>query len=74
MVNETINGVQLNAIDYERVSLDFDEAVAAHILRKRGEKFQIIAQKLGTNPARLGEIFRGEKHPGSKEEASRIHI
>lgn len=67
-----ITGVKLNPIDVERPSLEFEEAVTAWILRMQGTKYQVVAQKLGTNTHRLGEVFRGEKHIGSRAEALRL--
>lgn len=65
-------GVELNPIIIERKSLNFDEAVTAHILRLRGEKYNHVAQYLGTNTHRLGEVFRGEVHVGSEDVARAI--
>lgn len=64
-----ITGVKINPVVIERKSLTFDEAVTAHVMRIQGVKYNIIAQHLGTNTHRLGEVFRGEKHWGSKEGA-----
>ncbi|GAA4172175.1 hypothetical protein GCM10023069_32940 [Shinella granuli] len=64
-----VTGVKINPVIIERKSLTFDEAVTAHIMRMQGVKYNIIAQQLGTNTHRLGEVFRGEKHSGSKEAA-----
>ncbi|MEP3778953.1 MAG: hypothetical protein ABJM82_18205 [Shimia thalassica] len=49
--------------------LNFDAAVTAWIMRLQGEKIQIIAQRLGTNTYRLGEVYREEDHPSSKQRA-----
>ncbi len=62
-------GVFLNPVLVERISLTFDEAVTAWLLRMRGEKYNKIAHMLGCNPARLGEVFRGEVHPPAREKA-----
>ena len=62
-------GVELNPINIERKSLNFEEAVTAHALRLSGEKYNHVAQYLGTNTHRLGEVFRGEVHQGSEEVA-----
>lgn len=73
MTTTEVNGVPLNPIYYERTSLSFDEAVAAWIMRRRGVKFNLIAAQLGTNPLRVGEVFRGEKHPDAREVAEASH-
>ncbi|SNZ21687.1 hypothetical protein [Cohaesibacter gelatinilyticus] len=67
-----LTGVELNDVEVERKSLNFDEAVTAHLMRMKGVKYNIVAQHLGTNTHRLGEIFREEVHIGSKEAASRL--
>lgn len=67
-----ITGIRLNALELERVALDYDEAVTAHLMKMQGEKFSRIAHLLGANPARLGEVFRGEKHPGAASEAQSL--
>lgn len=67
-----ITGVELNRIEVRRPALDFQDAVTAIILRQRGEDYQVIAQKLGTNTARLGEVFRGEMYPNAAKEALRL--
>lgn len=64
-----ITGVEMNQILIERKALTFDEAVTAHLLRMQGVKYNIIAQRLGTNTHRLGEVFRTEKHEGSRAKA-----
>jgi len=64
-----ITGVELNPIQIERKALNFDEAVTAQVMRKQGEKYNHIAQMLGTNTHRIGEVFRGEVHPKSDEKA-----
>ncbi len=65
-------GVDLNPIEIERKALNFDEAVTAQIMRRQGEKYNHIAQKLGTNTHRIGEVFRGEMHPSSEDAASQL--
>lgn len=72
IVTHPITGVEINPVIIERKSLSFDEAVTAHVMRMQGVKYNIIAQQLGTNTHRLGEVFRGEKHAGSKEAAQRL--
>ncbi len=67
-----LTGVKLNPIEIERKSLEFEDAVTAHILRCKGVKYATIAHLLGTNPARLGEVFRGECHPAAANEALRL--
>ncbi len=64
-----ITGVKLNPIEIERRSLSFKEAVTAWLLRLGGHKYNHVAQYLGTNTLRLGEVFRGETHVGSEEVA-----
>ncbi|MEP3633389.1 MAG: hypothetical protein ABJN12_09745 [Shimia thalassica] len=64
-----ITGAKLNPLKIERVRLNFDAAVTAWIMRLQGEKIQIIAQRLGTNTYRLGEVYREEVHPSSKQRA-----
>ncbi|CAN7331570.1 hypothetical protein LJR030_003403 [Rhizobium sp. LjRoot30] len=67
-----ITGVEINPIVIERKSLTFEEAVTAHVMRIEGVKYNIIAQHLGTNTHRLGEVFREEKHSGSKKIAMNL--
>jgi hypothetical protein len=67
-----VTQIELNTIEVERVSLDYQEAVTAHLMRLQGNKFSQIAHQLGTNPARLGEVFRGEKHPNARAAAEKI--
>lgn len=72
-VAHPVTGTELNTIELERVSLDYSEALTAHLMRLQGEKFAKIAHSLGTNPARLGEVFRGEKHPKAAIAAQRLY-
>lgn len=65
-------GVLLNVVDVVRPSLNHDEAITVHVMRKRGSGFQEIAQKLGTNPARVGEVLRGDQHYGTEALALKI--
>lgn len=67
-----ITGVELNPITIERKALNFDEAVTAHLLRKRGTKYNHVAQLLGTNTHRVGEVLRGEVHPNAESVAERL--
>lgn len=67
-----ITGVEMNPVVIERKSLSFSDAVTAQILRMQGVKYNLIAQQLGTNTHRLGEVFRGEKHEGSKALADEL--
>jgi hypothetical protein len=67
-----VTQIELNTIEVERVSLDYQEAVTAHLMRLEGKKFSQIAHQLGTNPARLGEVFRGEKYPDALAAAEKI--
>ena len=72
MTRHPITGVAINEIDVEKTSLDFDDAVTAWVMKLQGEKYAVIAHKLGTNTIRLGEVFRGERHPEAKAEAERL--
>ncbi|MCJ8517781.1 hypothetical protein ABID21_000704 [Pseudorhizobium tarimense] len=67
-----LTGVEINPVVIERKALSFDEAVTAHVMRMQGVKYNIIAQHLGTNTHRLGEVFRGEKHSGSRRVAEAL--
>ena len=67
-----ITGAKLNPLEIERLSLDFNAAVTAWVMRLQREKFAVIAQRLGTNTYRLGEVFRKEVHPGACNEALRL--
>ena len=67
-----VTGVQLNRIEIERPALGFDDAVTAHLMRFAGEKVQLIAQFLGTNIARVYEVFNGEVHPGAYNRACEL--
>lgn len=67
-----ITGVELNPIAIERKALSFDEAVTAHLLRNRGTKYNHVAQLLGTNTHRVGEVLRGEVHPKAAEVATEL--
>ena len=62
-IKHPITGVDVNPVLIERIHLDFDAAVTAWVLKLQRTKYNIIAQMLGTNTHRLGEVFRGEKHP-----------
>ena len=64
-----LTGVKINPIVIERKALTFDEAVTAQVMRMQGVKYNHIAQHLGTNTHRLGEVFRGEKHVNSRNMA-----
>lgn len=65
-----ITGIDVNPILIERLSLDYDAAVTAWVLRLQGTKYNLIAHMLGTNTHRLGEVFRGERHPGAHDDAA----
>jgi len=67
-----MTGIEMNPINIERKALSFDDAVTAHLLRMQGVKYNIIVQRLGTNTHRVGEVFRGEKHAGSRELAQQL--
>jgi len=67
MIHHPITGVLLNEIAIERISLTLKEAVTVWVLRMNGVKYAAIAQQLGTNPARVGEVLRGEKHPDARQ-------
>ena len=64
-----ITGVRLNPLTIERVSLDFKAAVTAWVMRLQGEKYAVIAQRLGTNTFRLGEVYNQEIHPDAQKAA-----
>ena len=64
-----ITGVQLNEIRVKRRALSHAEAVTAHIMRCEGHTFTDIVQRLGTNANRVGEVFKGQTHPGSAMDA-----
>ncbi|EXL03883.1 hypothetical protein [Brucella anthropi] len=67
-----ITGVKINPVVIERKALSFDDAVTAFVMKMQGVKYNIIAQHLGTNTHRLGEVFRGEKHYGAKAKADAL--
>lgn len=67
--NHPLTGVPLNCIEITRKSLSFEEATTAVILRQRGDHFNVVAFKLGTNPHRIGEVMRGEVHPDARQAA-----
>tara|TARA_R110002020_G_scaffold147379_1_gene322709 strand:- start:331 stop:576 length:246 start_codon:yes stop_codon:yes gene_type:complete len=67
-----LTGVELNPLIIERKALDFNDAVTAWVMRLQKYKYHSIAQRLGTNTHRLGEVFREETHLGSKAEAFRL--
>lgn len=71
-IKDPITGIALNPIFIERKALSYREAVTAWVLRLRGTKYNHVAQYLGTNTHRLGEVFRGEVHMGSESEARRL--
>ena len=68
-IKHPVTGVDMNPILVERLSLDYDAAVTAWVLKLQGAKYNIIAHRLGTNTHRLGEVFRGEKHSSAKADA-----
>jgi hypothetical protein len=67
-----VTGVPLNVITVKRKYLNLIEAVTAHILRQQGVTFTDIVQFLGTNANRVGEVFRGERHPEAAMIALRL--
>ncbi|MCQ0986998.1 hypothetical protein [Jiella marina] len=67
-----LTGIELNPVVIERKALTYEEAVTAFVLRAQGCKYNIIAQHLGTNTHRLGEVFRGEKHMGAEAKATAL--
>lgn len=71
-IKHPITGIELNPITIERKSLTYEEAVTAFVLRKRGAKYNHVAQMLGTNTHRVGEVFRGEVHLGSERDAEAL--
>jgi len=64
-----MTGVELNEISVKRKRLSFDEAVTAHLLHRQGLSFTEIVHRLGTNANRVGEVFRGDVHPGAARKA-----
>jgi len=71
-IKDPITGIALNPIIIERKSLSYRDAVTAWVLRLRGVKYNHVAQYLGANTHRLGEVFRGEVHIGSEAEAKKL--
>ena len=67
--NHPITGIPLNSIKEKRKSLDYDEAVTAHILRMEGRKIQTITAMLGTNQGRVVAVLNGEVHPKAANDA-----
>lgn len=67
-----LTGVSLNTIEVRRKALDFDDAVTAIILRQQGVEYHVIAQMLGTNTHRLGEVFRREVYPDAWKTALQL--
>ena len=49
--------------------LTFDDAVEVWKRRLLGESQHHIAQAFGVNQARVNEILKGRRHPGSREAA-----
>ena len=64
-----LTGVRLNHIEVVRKSLTEAEAITAIILRHQGEHYHSIAQKLGTNTHRIGEVFNNKVHPKAYQKA-----
>lgn len=64
-----ITGVKLNPILIERPALNYDEAVTVWLLKLQKTKYNHIAQMLGTNTHRVGEVLRGEKHLNARADA-----
>ncbi|MEJ6397021.1 hypothetical protein [Yoonia sp. 208BN28-4] len=67
-----LTGVKLNRIYIKRKALSERDAVTAIILRHKGTHYQDIAQMLGTNTHRLGEVFRGEIYPNAHKKALKL--
>lgn len=58
-----VTGVELNQIDVRRKSLDETEQATVRLLRQSGTYVSDIAHMMGTNPARIGEVLRGDVCP-----------
>lgn len=64
-----LTGVDMNPIPLERVTFTYSEAVTVWILKLKGTKYALIAQHMGANALRIGEVLRGEVHPGARQQA-----
>lgn len=61
-----LTGVPINPIILDRVRLDLDEATTVWVLWLQGTKYNHIAQHLGANPLRIGEVLRCEMHRNAR--------
>lgn len=68
-VIEPLTGVKINDLAIKQASLNSKSAVTACVLKLQGWTWHHIAAALGTNPHRLGEVFRGEKYPDAERQA-----
>ncbi|MBN8187590.1 hypothetical protein JF540_12905 [Salipiger thiooxidans] len=59
----------MNDIVVRRKSLDEDDAITAHIMKRQGATFTDIVHRLGTNANRVGEVLRGDAFPQAAEKA-----
>lgn len=64
-----ITGVSLNIIAQKRRALTRAEAITVHVMHIQGVSYTDIVHKLGTNANRVGEVLRGDAHPGAVDEA-----
>jgi hypothetical protein len=71
-VTHPVTGIPLNDIAIKRTSLDEIEAVTACIMHKQGHTFTDIAQSLGTNANRVGEVFSGKVWPDAERKARKM--
>ena len=67
-----ITGVPLNDIVVRRKSLNEEDAVTIHVMKRQGVPFTDIVQRLGTNANRVGEVLRGEAWPRSMATALNV--
>jgi len=52
--------------------LTFDEAVEIWLRHWQGEYQHRIAASYDVNPARVNEVLKGHRHPGSEERAAQL--
>lgn len=64
-----VTHVRLNPIKINRKSLDFMDAVTAHVLYLQGKTVSKIAQYLGTTVSRVSAVLREKVHPDAKSKA-----
>jgi hypothetical protein len=54
--------------------LTFDDAVDIWLRHWQGEYQHRIAASYDVNPARVNEVLKGTRHPGSEEHAEQIAV